>query len=169
MHSENECASGDNDDEDAYCLADNMSSDRMSALTVCAVVLLLAVGNACLVSVAANMLEQQKTHRAVDNARLNVRKRYELIKKHAGTCHFISIITLIAMSILVLLIQALYIHYQQEGGNILFTLANQLGSVGFSTVCIGLGVFILVSLWNTTINIIDTNDTVLVIEYPMEK
>jgi len=143
-------------EKDQYCLSG--STSNMSSISTCFLVLLLSAVNVLVVSVAANILDQNDTQVAT-NTRFS--KSYNQIQKHLPACHAISIATLAVMSILTLLTQALYVHYLQEGGNVLYTLVNQLGTVGYNIVCIGVGVFTLVTLCNATMSSIATNDTVL--------
>ena len=175
-------------EEEPYCLADGnqqSTSHGMSSIAVSVVVLLLAAINVYVVSVAAKMMDEKarsqtkvleesslesSTEEANNSSSSSyisrLHKNYELIQRHAGICHTISIITLAITSVLLLLVQTLYIHYQQEGGrNVLVTLVNQMGTVGFNTVCIGLGIFVLVTLWNITINAITTSDTIIRVSF----
>jgi len=153
------------DEKDQYCLPDasDQSTSSMSLLSTCILVLLLAVINVSIVSVAANILDQNDTSQMVTNTTFS--KSYKQIQKHLPACHIISIATFTIMSILTLLMQALYVHYLQQGGNVLYTLVNQLGTVGYNSICIGVGVFTLVTLWNVTMSSISTNDTILGISF----
>ena len=175
-------------EEELYCLADSnqqsTSSHGMSSIAVSVVILLFAAINAYVVLVAAKMMDQKarqtkeleessfETSTVEANnsssslyiARLH--KSYELIQRHVGICHTISVITLAVTSMLVLLVQTLYIHYQKEGGrNVLATIVNQMGTVGFNTLCIGLGIFVLVTLRNITINAITSSDTIVRVSF----
>jgi hypothetical protein len=82
-----------------------------------------------------------------------IRMTYTYIQQHICECHVISIATLAIMSTILILVQALYSYFRNEGINIIFT----FGKVSCHVLYMGIGILMLHELWNSTIFIVTGN------------
>ena len=78
---------------------------------------------------------------------------YTHIQQHICECHVISIATLATMSTFLILVQALYSYFRNEGMNFIFT----FGKVSCHVLYMGIGFLILHELWNSTIFVVTGN------------
>ena len=78
---------------------------------------------------------------------------YTHIQQHICECHVISIAALATMSTFLILVQALYSYFRNEGMNFIFT----FGKVSCHVLYMGIGFLILHELWNSTIFVVTGN------------
>ncbi|KAL3772567.1 hypothetical protein ACHAW5_005310 [Stephanodiscus triporus] len=166
-------------DAGQYCSDDAESHEPApyQDVAVATVALLVAATNVLVVAVAANKLERYRIQSEMsddagksdssgnsspveldetssasssafdaDSARSRLRTTYGCIRQHVCACHTISILALSTMSMSLILVQALYAYFRKEGMNVIFA----MGTVARHIVYIGLGIVILVLLWNST-------------------
>lgn len=79
---------------------------------------------------------------------------YTYIQQHICECHILSIATLAIMSTLLILVQALYSYFRNEGINFIFT----FGKVSCHLLYMGIGFLILNELWNSIILLVNGNN-----------
>ena len=151
------------------------SSSSSSLAGVAVVAFLVAAANVLVVSVAADRLERcrnrlespdddagksndssghsmAETSSVSSSVALVLRETCGRIRRHVFACHAISVLALAALSASLVLIRALLGYFREEGMNVIFA----MGTATRHIVYIALGIFILVSLWNSTIEAVAT-------------
>ena len=168
-------------EEDPTCLVggEELDDHYSFALASIAGAFLIAILNVAVVAFAANWLEDSNGKQLADSGKSIATKssseestestpppcssngsRYlDQVQRHClCTCHTISVLSLAGLSIIVLIIQTIYTHFLNEGGNILYSLANGLGVVGCNILYMALGIFLLITLCNITAESITINN-----------
>ncbi len=186
---EKECFALDSGEHDLLCSAAEIGRDQSSPssfgvhnMILASVALIVAIVNIFVVSIGATALEQRrdqsKLERFVDenpnvkhslslesqdstSALFRLRVNHNRIQQNISACHTISVFTLVFLTMTLVLIQTLCLHFRTNGSTFIMSLINRIGIVGFNGLCIGVGIFTLLHTWNFTMNKVPETDNVL--------
>ena len=76
------------------------------------------------------------------------------VQSHLSTCHTVAIITLAIMSLLLSIMQTLYVQYLRDGGSLVSSLLNGVGSIGSNLIFVSLGFLVFYFLLNQVTSIV---------------
>ena len=184
------CLALDGNEHDPFCSAADTNLDQstpslsygMWNMGILSVSLVVALINIFVVSIGAKMLEQQRDQSKLDPANnvtsdtkssssleplepssilSRLRVSHNRIQQNIGACHTISVLALVFLTITLVLVQTLYLHFRTNGSTVILSLVNRIGTVGFNVVRIGVGAFTLFHTWNFTIRKVTDSDNVL--------